>query len=263
MIEPATLQVVVAGLLGLICGSFLNVVIYRLPRHIPLSRGRSGCPHCGALITWWQNIPVASYLFLGGRCHTCKGPISIRYPIVELVTAVTFAAWTAGMGIGIQAAGMIYLCCVLICVVFIDWEFQIIPDWLTLPSLAVGWVWAAFAPLGLVPSLLGTLAGGGGLFLVALLGDWIFRKESMGGGDIKLAAVLGAFLGWKLVVLVFFVSALVGSLASGVWLLISRDMRGKRLIPFGPFLSVAAVVAALWGQQLIGWYLHNFWSIPS
>lgn len=263
MIDPAVFQVAAAGLFGLIIGSFLNVVIYRLPRHIPLSRGRSGCPHCGALITWWQNIPVASYLALGGRCSTCKGSISIRYPLVELLTAVTFAAWTAGLGVTLQAAGMIYLCSILLCVVFIDWEFQIIPDWLTLPSIVMGWLLAAFTPLGLGPSLIGTLVGGGGLFLVALLGDWIFKKESMGGGDIKLAAALGAFLGWHLVVLVFFLSALVGSLASVLWLLISRDMRKKRMIPFGPFLAVAAVVAVLWGQELIGWYLRSFWTLPS
>jgi leader peptidase (prepilin peptidase)/N-methyltransferase len=263
MIEPAVFQVITAGLFGLVIGSFLNVVIYRLPRHIPMSRGRSACPHCGALITWWQNLPVASYLFLGGRCHTCKGSISIRYPLVELLTAVTFAAWTAGLGVNLEAAGMIYLCSILICVIFIDWEFQIIPDWLTLPSLPLAWLWAAFTPLGIWDSWLGTLVGGGGLLLVALLGDWIFRKESMGGGDIKLAAVLGAFLGWEQVVLVFFLSALVGTVASGLWLLVSRDMRKRRLIPFGPFLSVAAVVAVLWGQELIAWYLHSFWSVPT
>lgn len=261
MIDRAAFEVITAGLFGLAIGSFLNVVIYRLPRHIPLALGRSGCPHCGALIAWWQNLPVFSYLVLSGRCHTCKGGISVRYPLVELLTAVTFAAWIAALGVTLQAAGLIYLCCILICVVFIDWEFQIIPDWLTLPALALGWLWAAFTPLGLVESLLGTLVGGGGLFAVALLGDWIFKKESMGGGDIKLSAALGAFLGWKLVVLVFFLSALVGALASGIWLLVSRDMRKKRMIPFGPFLSIAAVVAVLWGQQLIGWYVKSFWTL--
>lgn len=263
MIDPALVQVATAGLFGLVIGSFLNVVIYRLPRHIPLSRGRSGCPHCGDLISWWQNIPVASYLALGGRCATCKGSISIRYPLVELLTAVAFAAWTASLGVSLEASGMIFLSSILICVVFIDWEFQIIPDWLTLPSIVLGWLWAAFTSLGLLHSLEGTVVGGGGLLLVALLGNWIFRKESMGGGDIKLAAALGAFLGWHLVVLVFFLSALVGSLASGVWLLVSRDMRRKRMIPFGPFLAVAAVVAVLWGEELIGWYLRSFWMVPS
>jgi leader peptidase (prepilin peptidase)/N-methyltransferase len=261
MIDRAVFQVVTAGLLGLAIGSFLNVVIYRLPRHIPLAFGRSGCPHCGALITWWQNLPVASYLFLGGRCFTCKGMISPRYPLVESLTGVTFAAWTAGLGVNLQAAGLVYLSCILICVVFIDWEFQLIPDWLTLPSLVLGWLWAAFTPLGLGPSLLGTLVGGGGLFAVAMLGDWIFRKESMGGGDIKLAAVLGAFLGWQLVILVFFLAAFTGALASGVWLLVSRDMRKKRAIPFGPFLSLAAVAAVLWGHELVAWYVRSFWAV--
>ena len=263
MIEPATFQVLVAGLFGLVIGSFLNVVIYRLPRHIPLSRGRSGCPHCGALITWWQNIPVLSYLILLGRCRTCRGSISIRYPLVETLTAVIFAAWVAALGVSVQSAGMVYLCSILLCVIFIDLEFQIIPDWLSLPTIVVGWVWANFTPLGLTQSLLGTLVGGGGLYLVALLGDWIFRKESMGGGDIKLAAALGAFLGWHLVVLVFFLSALVGSAVSGLWLLWSSDLRKKRMIPFGPFLAVAAVLAILWGREMLHWYVNRFWNFPS
>jgi leader peptidase (prepilin peptidase)/N-methyltransferase len=180
---------------------------------------------------------------------------------VELLTAAAFAGWVYRLGPTLEAAGFIYLTCVLICVLFIDWEFKIIPDKLTLPSLAVGLLWAAFTPLGWAQSLIGAVVGGGGLLLVALLGDWIFRKESMGGGDIKLAAVLGAFLGWRLVVVVFFLSALIGAVVSIVWLLVSREMREKRLIPFGPFLAIAAVVAAVWGADLVRWYLQTFWVI--
>jgi leader peptidase (prepilin peptidase)/N-methyltransferase len=248
MIEDRVFWVVVAALFGGVIGSFLNVVIYRMPRKIGLVGGRSNCPHCGCLISWWQNIPVLSYLMLHGRCRGCREAISVRYPLVEIMTALTFAGWVIRLGLSVEALGYIYLSCVLICVLFIDWEFQIIPDRLTLPAILVGWLWAAFAPLGLWPSVLG-------------IGDWLFRKESMGGGDIKLAAVLGAFLGWHHVVLVFFLSALIGALGSGIWLLVSREMRQSRMIPFGPFLAVAAVLAALWGDEMITWYVRTFWLV--
>jgi leader peptidase (prepilin peptidase)/N-methyltransferase len=261
MIEERVFWVVAAALFGSIIGSFLNVVIYRLPRKIGLAAGRSNCPQCGSLITWWQNIPLLSYLLLRGRCRTCHKPISVRYPLVELMTALAFAGWVIRFGPTLNAAGYIYLSCILICVLFIDWEFQIIPDRLTLPAILVGWIWAAFTPLGLWPSVLGSLVGGGGLLLVALIGDWLFRKESMGGGDIKLAAVLGAFLGWHQVVLVFFLSALIGALGSGIWMLVSREIRQSRMIPFGPFLAVAAVLAALWGDEMIAWYIRTFWVV--
>jgi leader peptidase (prepilin peptidase)/N-methyltransferase len=261
MIDARLFTTLVAALFGAVIGSFLNVVIFRLPRRIPFVRGRSCCPHCGGLIRWWQNIPILSFLLLRGKCSHCGDPISPRYPLVELLTAAAFAGWVYRSGPTLEAAGYVYLTSVLICVLFIDWEFKIIPDRLTLPSLAIGLLWAAFTPLGLLPSLLGAAVGGGGLLLVALLGDWIFRKESMGGGDIKLAAVLGAFLGWRLVVLVFFLSALIGAVVSIIWLLVSREMREKRLIPFGPFLALAAVVAAVWGADLVRWYVQTFWAV--
>jgi len=247
--------------LGAVIGSFLNVIIFRVPRKLPFARGRSSCPHCGHLIAWYQNIPLVSYVALRGKCAHCKGSISLRYPVVELFTALAFVGWVGRLGLTLEAAGLTYLSAVLICVFFIDWEFQIIPDLLTYPSLALGLIWALFSPLGIVDSLVGAVVGGGGLLFVALAGDWLFKKESMGGGDIKLAAVLGAFLGWRLVVLVFFLSALLGAVVSIAWLLISREMRQKRMIPFGPFLAAAAVISALWGPELILWYWQKFWMI--
>lgn len=261
MIEPRMFWVIAAFAFGAVIGSFLNVVIYRLPRKQSFVHGRSHCPRCNAPIRWWQNIPVLSFIFLRGRCYDCRDRISIRYPVVELLTAVMFAGWIYRLGPTVMAAGYIYLSAILICVLFIDWDFQIIPDVLTYPSLAIGLVWAFFAPIGIVQSLLGAVIGGGGLLLIALVGDWVFKKESMGGGDIKLAAVLGAFLGWKLVVLVFFLSALIGAVASLIWMMISAQMRQQRMIPFGPFLAAGAVVAAIWGHDLIGWYLRTFWVI--
>ena len=261
MIDLHLASMLIAALFGAVIGSFLNVVIFRLPRKITFWRGRSCCPSCGALICWWQNIPVLSYILLRGRCGQCHSSISPRYPLVEVLTAAAFAGWVYRLGLTIEAAGYIYLTCVLICVLFIDWEFQIIPDRLTLPSIVVGLVWAWFTPLSFTSSLIGVAVGGGGLFLVAMLGDWIFGKESMGGGDIKLAAALGAFLGWQKVVLVFFMSALIGAVVSLIWMLISREMRTKRLIPFGPFLAIAAMVTAAWGRDLIGWYVRTFWMV--
>jgi len=261
MIDPHLASMLIAALFGAVIGSFLNVVIFRLPRKITFWRGRSCCPSCGALIHWWQNIPVLSYILLRGRCGQCHGSISPRYPLVELLTAAAFAGWVYRLGPTLEAAGYVYLTCVLICVLFIDWEFQIIPDKLTLPSIVVGLVWAWFTPLSFTSSLIGVAVGGGGLYLVALLGDWIFGKESMGGGDIKLAAALGAFLGWQKVVLVFFMSALIGTVVSLIWMLVSREMRTKRLIPFGPFLAIAAMVTAAWGPDLIGWYVRTFWMV--
>jgi leader peptidase (prepilin peptidase)/N-methyltransferase len=259
MISPENGILSVALVFGLVIGSFLNVLIYRLPRSIPVSRGRSCCPHCGDLIRWWHNVPLVSYVWLRGRCASCAGPISLRYPTVELVTALAFVGWVHRLGLTVQALGYIYLSCVLICVLFIDWEFQLIPDKLTYPSIAAGLIWALVAPLGIREALLGAVVGGVGLLLVALIGDWVFKKESMGGGDIKLAAALGAFLGWKMVLIVFFLSALIGVIVSIGWLAVSAQMREKRLMPFGPFLAVAAVVAAIWGPELLRWYLTRFW----
>lgn len=261
MIDQTYCAVTVAMLFGAVIGSFLNVIIYRLPRNISFARGRSKCPSCASVIRWWQNIPLFSFIFLRGRCASCKSRISLRYPAVELLTALAFGGWVYRMGITVEALGYIYLTAVLICVLFIDWEFKIIPDRLTYPSLALGLIWAYFTPLGLVNALIGAAAGGGGLLIVALLGDWLFKKESMGGGDIKLAAVLGAFLGWQMVVLIFFLSALIGAVVSLAWMVISAQMRKQRLIPFGPFLAVAAVVAALWGHDLIRWYVNTFWVV--
>ena len=259
MIEVDLFLLAVTFAFGAVIGSFLNVIIFRLPRRIPFARGRSCCPDCGCLIRWYHNIPLVSYFVLRGRCARCGGRIAVRYPLVEFLTAAAFTGWVYRLGVTVEAIGFIYLTAILICVLFIDWEFQIIPDRLTYPSLAAGLVWSLFAPLGPAASLLGALVGGGGLLLVAVIGDWIFKKESMGGGDIKLAAVLGAFLGWKLVVLVFFLSALIGAVVSLVWMLVSREMRERRLIPFGPFLATAALVSALWGPDLLRWYLNTFW----
>lgn len=247
------------AMLGLIFGSFLNVLIYRIPRHKNVALGRSFCPHCGALISWLQNIPLFSYLWLRGKCATCHKPISIRYPTVELINALLFVYFFQRFGLSQDFYVFSALGSVLLVIFYIDLDFQIIPDVITVPGMIVGLA-ISFLPdgIGIVSSLIGLLVGGLSLYLIALAGDFLFKKESMGGGDIKMAAMLGAFLGWQKVLFIFMASAVIGLLVSLVLMIFSRRLRQERVIPFGPFLSIAAVVAILYGDRLIQLYVSTF-----
>jgi leader peptidase (prepilin peptidase)/N-methyltransferase len=252
--EPILVLVV-----GLAIGSFLNVVIYRLPRGKQFIKGRSVCPHCGQTIKWYQNLPLVSYLALRGRCAHCRKRISVRYPLVELLNGLGYLFFYWRYGISMELAVFAFLTSALIVIFFIDLEHQIIPDAITLPGMLLGLA-ISFAPggLGIVPSLIGLVVGGGALYLIALLGDWLFKKESMGGGDIKMAAMLGAFLGWQKVLFIFVASAAIGLLVSVVLMLVSTRLRKTRVIPFGPFIAVAALVAIVWGDAVISFYVHNY-----
>jgi leader peptidase (prepilin peptidase) / N-methyltransferase len=249
------------AILGLIFGSFLNVLIYRIPRHKNVALGRSFCPHCGALISWHQNIPLFSYLWLRGKCATCHKPISIRYPTVELINALLFVYFFQRFGLSQDFYVFSALGSVLLVIFYIDLDFQIIPDIITVPGMIAGLA-ISFLPggIGIVPSVIGLLVGGLSLYLIALAGDFLFKKESMGGGDIKMAAMLGAFLGWQKVLFIFMASAVIGLLVSMVLMIFSRKLRQERVIPFGPFLSIAAVVAILYGDRLIQLYVSTFLS---
>jgi leader peptidase (prepilin peptidase)/N-methyltransferase len=240
-------------LFGLMIGSFLNVVIARVPAGKSLWRPRSACPTCGAQIAWHDNIPVLSYLLLRARCRACGGTISARYPIVEATTGLVFLAAYARFGMGVEFVVAVVLLSALIAITAIDLDLQIIPDAITLPgilagipaSLATGWVsW--------VDSLMG-IAIGGGVFLAIIL----ISGGGMGGGDMKLGAMLGAFLGWKLTVVAMFLSVVVGgSVAIGV---LATGRKGRKdPIPFGPFLALGGAVALFWGQGLLTWYLEAF-----
>jgi len=246
-------------LCGLSIGSFLNVVIHRLPRKIKFRTGRSNCPRCNEQLKWYHNIPVISYLFLRGRCAFCGERISLRYPIVELSNMAAYIYFFWQFGATLNFFVFAFLSSALIAIFLIDLDFQIIPDLISLPGIVVGFA-VSFLPGGIGPvsSLVGLLVGGGALYAVALLGDWLFKKESMGGGDIKMAAMLGAFLGWQKVLFIFIASAAIGLVVSVVLMAFSQKLRQHRVIPFGPFLAMAAMLAIVYGDQLIGLYVRYF-----
>lgn len=215
----------------------------------------SRCPHCGASIRWYQNIPILSYVALGGKCGSCKTRISCRYPIVEFLTGGLFVL--VYFSFHFSAATLVYWLFVaaLVVITFIDLDHQIIPDVISLPGIVVGFFCSFAIPwLSWTDSLLGILLGGGSLWLVAVLYELLTKKEGMGGGDIKLLAMLGAFLGWKAILPIIFISSLIGSLI-GVPLMLVKKADSKLAIPFGPFLALGALIYLFWGRQLVAWYL--------
>ncbi|MGO0123277.1 prepilin peptidase [Desulfothermobacter acidiphilus] len=247
MAEKFTL--LLALLLGAVLGSFLNVLIYRLPRGEGVALGRSRCPSCGEALRWYDLVPVLSFLLLRGRCRYCSAPISWRYPLVELLSAGLALAVVWRWGWGMMALRNYFFLACLLVASFIDLEHYIIPNRLVLGALvgAVPLDYMARDP-GLVPALLGALSAGGFLFFLALV-----SRGGMGGGDIKLAAVSGLFLGWPLALLGTF----LGCLIAGVWgiiLLVTRRKGRKDHIPFGPFLSAGLLIALFWGRGIWQWY---------
>ena len=245
--------------MGLIIGSFLNVVIHRVPLKTMFKNSRSECPKCLAQLKWYHNIPVLSYLFLGGKCAFCKEKISIRYPMVEITNALFYGLFYLKFGMTSEFVVFSAIMSALIVIFFIDLDHQIIPDLITLPGIVIGLA-VSFLPdgIGIKSALIGFLVGGASLYLVAILGEYLFKKEAMGGGDIKLAAMLGAFVGWQKVLLIFMLSSVVGLVISIALMTVSAKLRKERLIPFGPFIAVAAVIAITYGDQIIDFYLQNF-----
>ncbi len=275
-------------LLGLLVGSFLNVVIYRLPvmlerewrQHCQellahdgqatsgeeppevfnLLQPRSRCPHCGAPVRAWQNVPVLSWLLLGGKCSTCKGSISVRYPLIELLTGLLSGLLIWRFGVTIEAAGALLLLWSLIALTVIDLDTQLLPDCITLPLLWLGICISLLQPAtsALLPdlrsSVIGAMVGYTSLWLVY----WVFKlltgKEGMGYGDFKLLAALGAWLGWQMLPLVILLSALTGAI-TGVAMIILLGRDRQLPIPFGPYLAVAGLIALLWGPQINNAYL--------
>ena len=247
------------ALLGLAVGSFLNVLIYRLPRNKKIIFGRSACPHCGKTIPFYHNIPLISFLILGGKCRECRRPISFRYPLVEFLNPAFFVYFLYLDGLTGAWLAHAYLASSLIVIIFVDLEFQIIPDRITIPGIAVGLLSAIFlSPPGIVGGLIGFLVGGGTLLAMAYLGEWLFKKQAMGGGDIKMAAMLGAFVGWQKVLLIFMGGAAIGMVASIVWMIVSKKVRTERIIPFGPFLAMASFIVVAYGDPIMTFYVANF-----
>ena len=240
--------------LGLVIGSFVNVVIARLPQRRSLWAPRSACPQCGNPIAWYDNIPLISFAALCGRCRACAAPIPWRYPLVEASTAALFAlAWIVFAGdIGNFVVAAVFLAA-LVAITVIDLRHQIIPDAITLPGIMVGLATSlATGRISWVDSVGGILLGGG-LFVAIIL----VSRGGMGGGDLKLGAMLGAFLGWQALLVALFVAVMLGGICA-VTLLVSGQVARKDAIPFGPFLALGGVVALLWGHPIIAWYLGGF-----
>jgi leader peptidase (prepilin peptidase)/N-methyltransferase len=241
------------AILGLVVGSFINVVVVRLPAGRSLWGPRSACPTCGTTIAWHDNIPVLSFIALRGRCRACSVWIGWRYPIIELTTAGAFVAAYACFGLTWELPGAIVLLAMLVAITAIDLEHQIIPDLISLPGILTG-VAATLAPSGrgLGDSLLG-IAVAGGVFMAIILAS----GGGMGGGDMKLGAMLGAFLGWKLALVAMFVAVAAGGVV-GVGVLATGRKGRKDPIPFGPFLALGGAVALFWGPRLLTWYWDAF-----
>lgn len=238
---------------GLIIGSFINVVIYRVPRGESVSWPPSHCPECGQRLVWWQLVPVISYLFLGGRCYNCKHKIPIRYFLVELFFGCAYLFLFNKSGIGIQFISSAFLFSILFADSVIDLEHRIIPDKLNLVGMMAGFIFTLFGAPGIGESMLGFTVGAGLMLALAH-----FSKGGMGGGDIKLTAVLGIFLGWQGVLLTIFIASILGSVI-GIALNFNKGVKiRKAAIPFGPFLSMGAMVVYLYGSNIIGWYLDTF-----
>lgn len=244
-----------AFLLGAVVGSFLNVCICRLPEEKSVVFPPSACPKCGSRISWYDNIPIISFLLLRAKCRSCKAPISWRYPLVEALNGSLTLLLFLKFGISPSFLALFIFCSSLVVITFIDLDQQIIPDQISLPGIIIGFAFSFFLPWnGWLNSLLGILLGGGSLYLVAWGYEKLTGKEGMGGGDIKLLAMMGAFLGWRSVLFIIFAASLVGSVIGVAAMLIQKKDR-KLAIPFGPFLAFGAVLYIFFGRQIIYWYL--------
>jgi len=250
MVAMDGLAVAAATLLGLLVGSFLNVCIYRLPRRESIVFPASHCPACGAAIRPWDNVPILAWLWLRGRCRDCRAPIAWRYPLVEAVNGAAWGwlAWRYGLR-GEALAYALFFSTLLV-VTLIDLDYQIIPDRISLPGIPIAMVTAvAIGRLTWLDALLGAA-----LPAVLFLAVFVLSRGGMGLGDVKLIAMIGAFLGWQLALLTILVAACGGSLV-GVAMMLFQGKGRKTAVPFGPFLALGAVVSLLWGAQLLRWYL--------
>jgi leader peptidase (prepilin peptidase)/N-methyltransferase len=247
-------QVAVAVLFGLIVGSFLNVCIYRLPRKQSIVWPASRCTSCGRELAWFENVPVFGWLALGGRCRTCRAPVSAMYPIVEAVTGVLFGAaiyWYGATPLGFVRTAF---GCAMIVLFVIDLQHRILPNAITIPGAVIGLVISVFLPPGWVSSLIGVLIGGGMLFAIGEAYYRVRGVDGLGMGDVKMLAMIGAFLGWQLA-LVTLVLASFGGAVLGIGLLATGRGGMQAALPFGTFLAVGAAIAAVAGDPLVTWYL--------
>jgi len=242
-------------ILGLIVGSFSNVCIYRIPRNESIIYPASHCPKCRSKIKPVDNIPLLSFILLKGRCRNCKSKISIQYPIVEFLTGLIYLIIYLIYGLSIQSLIYIILSSVLIIIAFIDLNEQIVPDIISLPGIVIGFITSFFVPyISFINSALGVFVGGGIILIIGLAGSVIFKKEAMGGGDVKLAAMIGAFLGWRYIIISLFLGFFLGALA-GIFLILSKIKSREDVVPFGPFIALGSIITLLWGERIISWYM--------
>lgn len=254
--SPNTIYALFSLVFGMVVGSFLNVCICRMPKDESVVSPPSHCPHCSYQIRWYDNIPVISYLLLRGKCRGCGARISLQYPLVELLNGILTLLLFLRFGPTLSFAALFVFCSALVVITFIDIEHQIIPDEISLSGIVIGFVLSFFLPgHGWLNSILGILLGGGSLLFVAYAYQWLTGKEGMGGGDIKLLAMMGAFLGWKSIPFIILASSLVGSVV-GISIMLFQKKDSKLAIPFGPYLAFGAVLYIFYGRQLIIWYLN-------
>jgi leader peptidase (prepilin peptidase)/N-methyltransferase len=243
-----------AALFGAVIGSFLNVCIHRLPLGQSIVWPASACPSCHRALSWFENIPLASWLALGGRCRTCRGPIAFRYPVVELLTAVMCATALWYYGPSLLFVSRFVFGCALIVLFAIDLEHQLLPNAITLPGIVVGFLFSLMTGPGCLSSLLGIALGGGILFAVAEAYYRVRHEEGLGMGDVKMLAMVGAFLGWPATLMTLMMGSIAGSIV-GVLLIALRRGDMKYALPFGTFLAMGAALSATVGPHLLVWYL--------
>lgn len=252
-IAPSILSLY-AALIGLVTGSFLNVVIHRLPRGISVVAPRSRCPYCNGAILARDNVPVLSWVLLRGRCRRCAAPISPRYPVLEALVAVLFVACVTRFGFTAEALAAAVFCCLLVVLAGIDLEHFLLPDRITFPGILVGWAlqpWIRVASL--LEAVVGALVGAGALILLINIWYWLRDEESMGLGDVNMLAMIGAFLGWKGVASTLLFASLMGALV-GIALILAGRMTLKARLPFGFFLALGALGSLFAGEPLVRWY---------
>lgn len=249
------INAVLIFILGLIVGSFSNVCIFRIPRNESIIYPASHCPKCRSNISPKDNIPLLSYILLKGRCRNCKNKISIQYPIVELLTGLIYLIIYLIYSLSIQSLIYIILSSALVIIAFIDLNEQIVPDVISLPGIVIGFILSFFVPyISFANSALGVVVGGGIILIIGLAGSVIFKKEAMGGGDVKLAAMIGAFLGWRYIIISLFLGFFLGALA-GIVLVLSKIKSREDVVPFGPFIVLGSLITLFWGEQIISWYI--------
>ena len=241
-----------AALVGLCFGSFLNVCILRLPHDQSLLRPRSTCPQCKQPIAWRDNIPVVSWLWLRGKCRWCHKPISVQYPVIEALVGVLFGVSVLAYGPSLHAVSAAVFGTLLLGIAITDARHYLIPDEFSLGGLVLGLALAlGGGAQGFLQAVIGAAVGFGLLYAVAQAGAWVFKEEAMGGGDIKMMAMVGSFVGWKGVLLTVFAGAALGSL-----IFVPLSIKKKRLVPFGVFLAVGAAVTFVFGDAILAWYGH-------